>query len=131
MKRVAALALLALAGCATARDVTPALMGTWGGEHIELIVGSLDSAVVLDCAEGTIFGPYSVDRSGNFEWIGDFTRGTGGPERVGQEPPSVPATYSGVLRGPEMTISITLADGQSLGSFNLTRFEEARLTRCL
>ena len=131
MRRIAALAVLALTGCATTHDVTPALMGVWGGDHIEMIVGSLDSAVELDCAEGTIFGPYSVDRNGNFEWAGDFTRGTGGPERIGQEPPSVAATYIGVQRGPEMTIRITLADGQSLGPFKLTRFEEARLTRCL
>ena len=131
MKRVVAIALLVLSGCATDWDATPALMGTWGGKHIELVVGTLDSAVEFDCAEGMIFGPYSVDRRGDFSWIGTYTRGTGGPERIGEVRPSVSAVYSGVLRGPEMTMRIQLDDGQTLGPFELKRFQEPQLTRCL
>jgi hypothetical protein len=130
-RRVAWLALL-LAGCATPdRDITPALMGTWGGPHIGLTVGELDSDVQFDCADGTIIGPYVVHPDGRFEWPGKFARGTGGPVREGQETPEVDATYVGVVKGPEMTLTVKLDDGTVIGPFKLERFKEGQLTRCL
>ena|SRR5215210_1870160 len=123
---------LALAACATpSRDVTPALMGTWGGPHIGLTVGELDSDVQFDCAEGTILGPYSVSGDGSFKWPGMLTTGMGGPARLGQEPPAMGATYVGVVRGPEMTLSVELDNGSTVGPFKLERFKEPQLTRCL
>jgi hypothetical protein len=106
-------------------------MGTWGGPHIGMTVGELDSDVEFDCAEGTIFGPYSVAGNGSFEWPGKFKRGTGGPARVGQEPPEVGATYAGIVRGPEMTLRVKLDDGTTIGPFTLERFKDPQLTRCL
>lgn len=131
MRPVTALLVIALAGCATIRDATPALLGVWGGQHIELTVASLDSAVDFDCAEGTIIGPLTVAKDGRFDWGGTFQRGTGGPVRVGQEPPKEPAHYVGVTRGGEMTLSVRLDDGQVIGPFTLERFKDAQLTRCL
>jgi hypothetical protein len=129
----AALLSLALIGCATPqRDITPAIMGSWGGDHIELIVGELDADVQFDCAEGAIFGPYSIKTDQTFEWPGTFTRGTGGPVRADEHsPPAQPALYYGRLNGPEMTLSAKLDDGTVIGPFNLERFRESKLTRCL
>jgi len=114
------------------RDINPALQGIWGGPHIGLTVGTLDTGVEFDCAEGTIFGPYLVEKDGSFAWAGDFTRGTGGPTRVGEgQQPPIPATYVGVVKGPEMTISVELEDHTVIGPFALERFAEPQLTRCL
>jgi hypothetical protein len=122
----------ALAGCSTPdRNITPALLGTWGGQHIALTVGEIDSDVQFDCAVGSIFGPYFVRTDGSFEWPGNFTRGTGGPALQGQEQPAVAATYVGVLTGPAMTLSVKLDDGTTIGPFTLARFQDAQLTRCL
>lgn len=122
----------ALAGCATPdRNMTPALMGPWGGQHIALTVGAIDSDVQFDCGEGAIFSPYLVSADGSFEWPGNFTRGTGGPVRQGQEQPAVEATYVGVVTGPAMTLSVKLGDGTTIGPFTLARFQDAQLTRCL
>jgi hypothetical protein len=133
-RSVAALAILVLGGCVTGpRDLTPALQGTWGGQHIGLSVGTLDTDVQFDCAEGTIMGPYLVEQDGSFSWNGRFTRGTGGPASLNSpdRPPSVEATYAGVVRGPEMTMTVELADHTIIGPFALERFTEPRLTRCL
>jgi hypothetical protein len=135
--RTAILALLALASCAsvpaTQRDITPAFQGTWGGPHIGLRVGTLDTLVEFDCAEGGFTGPYLVNDDGRFEWDGTFTRGTGGPVRVGQEPPEVHAVYTGVFRGSGgyMKLQVKLDDGQIIGPFTLERFKDPQLTRCL
>ena len=128
--------MLALAACvsvpAAPRDITSGLLGTWGGPHIGLRVGTLDTQVEFDCAEGGFTAPYLVNRDGTFEWNGTFTRGTGGPVRVGAEPRSVHAVYAGAFRGGgAMTLRIKLDDGQVIGPFTLERFKEPRLTRCL
>ena len=125
-----------LAGCtsvpAAQRDITPALQGTWGGSHIGLRVGTLDTLVEFDCAEGGFVAPYLVNGDGTFEWDGTFARGTGGPVRVGVEPPEVHAIYSGAIGGGgEMTLRVRLDDGQTLGPFTLERFKDPQLTRCL
>lgn len=131
------IAALSLAGCATQqRDITPALRGSWGGQHIGLTLKDSDADVEFDCAEGTIFGPYSLKADGSFAWAGEFKRGMGGPVRVDkyeiqEEPPPVRATYSGAVRGREMTLTVTLEDGTIIGPFALERFKEPTIFRCL
>lgn len=132
MKRRSVWLAILLTGCATpSRDITPALQGNWGGEHIGLTIGTTDTDVQFDCAEGTIFAPYLVNMDGTFNWGGTYQRGTGGPVRVGQQPPEVPAQYVGETRGGEMTLSVRLDDGQVIGPFQLERFQDAQLLRCL
>lgn len=128
-------AALALAPCSTAsatqRDATPALEGSWGGRHIALNVGTLDTGVEFDCAEGTFYGPYFVGKNGRFSWPGTFTRGTGGPTQIDSKAAELSATYVGVFRGGDMTLSVKLENGQTIGPFTLERFKEPQLTRCL
>ena len=80
-RATAVAAAISLASCATAsapqRNVTQALEGSWGGQHISLNVGTLDAEVEFDCAEGAIFGPYVVDHDGRFSWPGTFRQITG------------------------------------------------------
>lgn len=132
MSRIAVFGMLALAGCATPqRDITPALQGSWGGRHIGLMVGTLDTDAEFDCAEGTIYGPYLVNNGGRFSWEGTFKRGTGGPVRVGQGPPERAAKYKGVFRGGDMTLAVKLDDDTTIGPFTLERFKEPQIFRCL
>ena len=106
-------------------------MGIWGGDHVELIVATLDSAIEFDCADGMFVGPLAVAKDGRFNWGGTYKRGTGGPDRVDQQSPTVSASYFGVTRGGEMTLSVRIDDGQVIGPFTLKRFRDAQLTRCL
>ena len=122
---------LATAGCAAVPPSYDSLRGDWGGRHIGLHIGETDSAVEFDCAEGRIFPPYTIASGGRFEWSGTFTRGTGGPVRVGFEPPSIAATYSGTVRGGHMSVTIRLDDRTSLGRYELDRFAQPQLLRCL
>lgn len=132
MRHAAVLAALILAACTTTqRDITPAFQGTWGAAHIGLRVGTLDTLVEFDCAEGAFSGPYFVNDDGSFEWGGTFTPGTGGPVREGAEPPSEPAAYSGRFNGGEMTLQVRRGNGQLIGPFTLERFREPQLTKCL
>ncbi|MEO6580813.1 MAG: hypothetical protein ABIN83_06635 [Sphingomicrobium sp.] len=131
MKAMAAALVLVLESCTTPPDLTPALVGTWGGDHVGLSVGELDAGIEFDCAEGVVFGPYMVGRDGRFGWAGSFERSSGGPARIDQQPKPIQAHYFGTVRGPAMVLNVRLADGTTLGPFQLERFREARLTRCL
>lgn len=130
MKWIAA--FLILSGCATApRDATLALEGSWGGPHIGLTVGQIDTFVEFDCAEGVIHPPHPVNADGTFTWDGTYTRGTGGPVRLGEKPTPVHATYSGVIAGPRMMLVAKLDDGQAVGPFTLERAKPPQIYRCL
>ena len=131
MRLTASLLAVALESCATTPDATPGLMGIWGGQHVELTIATLDSAVEFDCAEGMFVGPLAVAKDGRFDWDGTYQQGTGGPARVGQEPPTLHAHYVGIRRGDDMTLSVRLDDGRVLGPFTLERFKPAQLMRCL
>ena len=136
MRRAAILASLAVAACASVpagqRDVTSALQGSWGAPHVGVRVGPVDALVEFDCAEGRFTAPYVVNGDGSFAWNGTFTRGTGGPVRIGAEPPKVHAVYEGVYRGGRaITLRVRLDDGQIIGPFTLERSRDPQLTRCL
>lgn len=118
--------------CAMLPQHTTPLVGTFGGEHIRMTVGSMDSAIEYDCAAGTFLGPLPV--RGDFTNAGLHTPGLGGPERVGETRPAYPATYRGrVLSGSiEMTIDVDLPSGRTrLGPFRLRQGSDGNLMRCL
>lgn len=128
-----ALALVALASaCAMSPQNAAPLVGIFGGEHIRMTVGSVDSDVEYDCAAGTLLGPLPV--RGDFTNAGSHTPGIGGPERVGETRPAYPATYRGrVLPDSiEMIVDVDLPSGQArLGPFRLRQGSDGNLLRCL
>lgn len=130
MRRFGALAAIAiLAGCAAIPQKPVFLSGSWGGPHIGLLLEGGIGTVEFDCAGGSI--DTNLAASGTFTAAGTYRAGQGGPVRVGQIFTSQRATYSGSVSGDQMTLSVRLEDGSTLGPFTLTRGAPGQLTRCL
>ncbi|HKC04008.1 MAG TPA: hypothetical protein VKC17_11990 [Sphingomicrobium sp.] len=129
MMQIAVLALLALGSAtSTERDLTPALEGSWGGPRAQLMVGTLDADVQVDCSEGTIYGPYMVKKDGSFAWSGRFSRER---ETLGRpEQNEVDATYEGQIRGGNLTFEVKIDGGRALGPYTVQRFKDADLPEC-
>jgi len=130
VRRFGALAAIAiLAGCAAIPQKPVFLSGSWGGPHIGLLLEGGIGTVEFDCAGGSI--DTNLAASGTFTAAGTYRAGQGGPVRVGQIFTSQRATYSGSVSGDQMTLSVRLEDGSTLGPFTLTRGAPGQLTRCL
>ena len=119
-----------LAGCATISKPTH-LMGQWGGPHAGLLFEGGIGSAEYDCASGTIDDAIVPGADGSFTATGTHRVGQSGPVRAGQIFISRPATYSGTVAADQMTLSVRLEDGTSLGPFRLTRGAQPQLTRCL
>ncbi|MCZ6777223.1 MAG: hypothetical protein O7D34_12335 [Ignavibacteria bacterium] len=133
--RTTAVLLLALwiscGGCSGSNTLTD-LTGSWGAEHIGIVVGENGAKLEYDCAHGTIDEPLIADENGEFEAIGVHVREHGGPIRLGEIPDEHPARYKGYIKGNVMTLTVTLTDsGQKVGAFSLTRGIPPRVHKCL
>jgi hypothetical protein len=128
--RLASVALLVLAGCASVPIAGIPLEGEWGGQHVALHLQETGGTLDYDCANGTI-GPVVLRSDRSFSANGTHTPGHGGPVRVGEVPPSYSVDYSGGLRGDRMTLEGRLANGVRLGPYELQRGAEPRIFRCL
>lgn len=117
---------LALACGASTMDRVPE--GSWGGEHVGLLVGPAGAAVDLDCAHGAITAPMRLDADGGFSLPGYYVWDVG--------PPQVPedrraATYSGRSDGRSLTLSFTLVEGgESGGPFTAFPGAPAQVREC-
>jgi hypothetical protein len=138
VNRLSSMAVLAaavtLSGCqsplapSTANPVT----GSWGGDHISLVVGATGGQLEYDCASGWIDGPLLTDAAGGFTAGGYHSPGHGGPERQGYEPPRLPAVYSGQIVGDVMTLTVKVpSTGIQIGPLTLRRDAQPMLMRCL
>ncbi len=126
------LVALFVGGCSTPALSPQPLWGAWGGQHIGLVLGTIDSAIEYDCGEGMIIGPVIVHDDGGFDAEGTHTPGTGGPVRAGSEPPTYPARYRANVRGDVMTLVVDVAAiGTRIGPYRLRRGDDPVLTRCL
>lgn len=127
---IQAAALLLLAGCATMQK-PPNLSGDWGGQGIGLVLEGGLGRVEYDCARGTIDSALIPGPDGRFRAEGTHVAGQGGPMRVGQIFKSVRATYTGQAAEGQMTMTVTLEDGEVLGPFTLVENAQAQINRCL
>lgn len=101
---------LALACGGSALDRVPE--GSWGGEHVGLLVEPAGAAVDLDCAHGAITAPMRLDADGGFSLPGYYIRDVGPAQATGDRRA---ATYSGRSDGQSLTLSFTLSDGEGAG----------------
>ncbi len=108
----------------------PALLGSWGGEHVALTLSPSGGGIEYDCADGTLDAAIMPDAAGNFRVPGRHVRGHGGPEQVGEQLPSEVALYEGSVAGDRMVLRVRL-DADTLGPFTLRRGADARLLKCL
>jgi hypothetical protein len=106
--------------------------GTWGGEHMGMVVSDTGASIEYDCATGRITQPLSLDPDGNFSWQGLFFPGHGGPSRIDEKLDPHVATYSGNANGDHMTINLRVADSLNITQqFTLTRGANPNVFKCL
>lgn len=106
------------------------LSGSWGGDHVGLDLNAQGGRLEYDCAAGAIDEPVRPDAAGTFVARGTHVPSLGGPERVDQPRPRLPAEYRGRVRGDLMTLTVHTPDGV-LGPFGLERGATPSILRCL
>jgi hypothetical protein len=131
-----ALIVLGVVACFSCGDLTsgPSRLpaGAWGGDHASLSVTDTSTHLELDCAHGDIPAVPTLDRQGQFQVAGTYTREHGGPIRQGEIPDSHPAMYSGLVASKTMTLTIRLSDAnESIGPFTLVSGSLGRVFKCL
>ena len=107
--------------------------GSWGGEHIRMIVTAVGATVGYDCARGTIDEPLLVERNGNFEALGNHVFERGGPARPGEpQPVKHSALYRGWTDGNQMRLTVSLIDTEKeVGTFWLGLGRTPMIEKCL
>jgi hypothetical protein len=126
------LILVLLAVCsviAETRKMQSIPAGNWGGQHIEMKVGSKSATIEYDCATGVIKGPLVIDHDGNFNLRGTHRMQRGGPVRADETPNDHPATYTGSIEGNTMTLNLKVGDSD-VETFTLEKGKEGELVRC-
>jgi hypothetical protein len=123
---------LLVAACQSVAATSAPLTGSWGGRHVGLKLEAEGGRLDYDCAAGTIDEPLRLEHGDRFRAGGTHSPGQGGPDRIGYEPPRLPATYEGQVRGDRMTLHVRVpSTGVELGPFTLRRGAEPILLRCL
>src|SRR2546423_1091818 len=105
--------------------------GTWGGQHIQIVVAKGTATIEYDCATGKIDGPLKLDRRGHFDLKGTHSVERGGPVRSDESAQGEPAQFSGWTDGRKMTLTVTLTHSQmKIGTFELSRGSGGRIFKC-
>ena len=108
------------------------LKGTWGGEHIGVMVSDSSATLEYDCAHGTIDEPIIPDEDGNYEVSGVHIIEHGGPIRSDEVPDEHPALYKGHIVGNQMTLILVLTDTDTeVDTFSLSRGVNPLIYKCL
>jgi hypothetical protein len=106
--------------------------GVWGGKGIRLEVTPAGGNVEYSCARGTVAEPIVLDGAGNFQAVGTHTLERGGPpDPDAPEPTPRPARFSGRVTGNQMELTVTLAEGGSLGTYSLALGASPVLDKCV
>ena len=103
--------------------------GVWGGQHINIEVGEKSASIEYDCASGVIDGPLVVDSNGHFKLRGTHKMERGGPVRADENAKSLPATYTGSIKGNTMTLTLKLS-GFDEETFTLEKGKPGDLVKC-
>jgi len=107
------------------------LNGSWGGQGISMDVTDNGARLDFDCASGRITEAIVPDRAGKFTAKGLFARQRPGPTREGDDNDGQPATYTGVINGENLTLTINLTrNDEKVGTFTLGHGKPARIRRC-
>jgi len=105
--------------------------GSWGGDHIGIVVTDSGATIEYDCAAGTITQPLLLDASGNFDWRGVHYPGHGGPVRVDEPPNAHAARYTGHATTDQLSITLSILDtALAPQTFTLRRGGDARVFKC-
>src|ERR1041384_7971317 len=109
---VVVLMLLMISAAARIQKMRHISTGLWGGPHISMKVGAKSATIEYDCANGVIDGPLAIDANGDFKLQGKHHAQHGGPIRADESNEGQPATYTGSIKGNEMTLTLKIGDGE-------------------
>jgi hypothetical protein len=131
--RVLGAPLLALLAASCRDAAVPELLppGTWGGEHVGLVVSETEARIEFDCAHGLVDGRWPLDREGGFHVSGHFVREHGGPVREGEAEDVQPAEYTGRVDGHNLHLDVRLQDGTRVGPFGARLGRTPNVYKCL
>jgi hypothetical protein len=124
-----------LASCQGDDEVLPPAtelsVGTWGGEGAGLIVQSVSAHVHIGCTLGDFPVPVQLDDEGRFHVPGTYML-RAYPVAIG---PPLPASFSGVVRGSQLTLGVTVNDTVqdklvTLGPVTLELGKDPRMGPC-
>lgn len=129
---IAALALVAACSVVISGPNVFIVIGTWGGEHVQLELEETGGTLDYDCAYGTIDAGWTLSEDGEFEGSGEHIIEHGGPVRDGEVLPVRPASYTGTVKDDRMSLTVTLSDSaQVVGTFELVYGSDGQIVRCL
>ncbi len=138
MRRMVCLCVTIICGFTTLPILANSLLksvpiGSWGGEHIRMVVTKTGAKIEYDCALGTIEEALLLDQDGNFEAHGIHVFERGGPIRLGEPPPERhSALYHGTVDGTQMRLTVTLLEtGKEVGTFLLGLGRPPLIEKCL
>jgi hypothetical protein len=105
--------------------------GTWGADGAGLIVQQGAAHLHIGCTYGDFALPVVLDRDGRFSVAGSYLL-RAYPVAVG---PSLPASFSGVVRGKVLTVGVVVNDttrneSVTLGPVTLELGREPRMGPC-
>jgi hypothetical protein len=121
--------LLMISATARIQKMRHISTGLWGGPHISMKVGTKSATIEYDCATGVIDGPLVIDADGNFKLRGTHRTEHGGPIRADESSEGQPATYTGSIKGNEMTLTLKFGDAEP-ETFTLEKGKEGELFKC-
>ncbi len=117
---------------AVGSDSRRKILGSWGGDHVGLILTEASGRAEFDCAHGSINESFVVDAEGKFDLQGTYVPEHPGPIHNGEKPDEHPARYTGSVQGDSMVLTGAVPDrNQSLGPFKLFQGKKPRVFKCL
>ena len=108
------------------------IRGSWGGDHIHLVLTEAGGRAEFDCARGSVDEPFLADTDGKFDLKGTFVPEHPGPVHRDEKADEHPARYRGSVQGNDMVLTVAVPDrNQLLGPFQLSYGKDPRVHRCL
>jgi hypothetical protein len=132
---LASLVLALAVACQRSGDSLPPAdeiaVGTWGTDGAGLIAADGAAHLHIGCTFGDFALPVSLDGEGRFRVAGSYML-RAYPVAVG---PSLPASFSGLVRGKDLTVGVVVNDttrneSVTLGPVTLELGREPRLGPC-
>ena len=103
------------------------LAGMWGGENAALIADDTSAHIHIGCTYGNIHNRIMLDAGGRFDMAGEQNITAHPVDRGIMHP----ARFVGLVRGGDMTLTITLTDTTvTLGPVVLVYGKEPRMGPC-
>lgn len=119
-----------VAACSGAGVIAgPVDAGVWGSTQGNLTVYADSATLDLACAAGRLPSTLVADSTGTFDVAG-FYAAEVGPVSI-NGPDWQPARYRGTRTGDDLSISVTLSTGATIGPLRFHRGTVGQFARCL